>query len=272
MGIMVDDGSLPSVPDNAKEIYNALSRALGDLNPTQEERDAIATYVGREIPPLLDTRVTAYLVLGSYRNSFHQRLRAVQHELGNRRTDTRAIVLGDTAEMPIDERAFPAFDVKFHLLAATADLITMVMEKESGGEGPELGRIADEPYLQYSHVLPRDFVGFTTDNIDSLAEARKAATEIWFNDHESAEEKTGAIDRLIDQCEFVTNPGEIYDFLDRRDREDSEPPAYSWVHLSAFRKFERVDRCHPWMTEEELRAQAQALPGPDQPDWPSRTA
>lgn len=267
---MSEDVSLPSVPNNATGVYEALDRALGDVELTEEERDAVGSYVAREVPALLDTRVTGYLILGSYRDGFHQRLRAVQHEIGNRRTDASAVVLGDTAELSVDETDLPAFTIKFNLLASAADLIAMVMEKESGGEGPELGRIVDGPYFEYSHVLPRDYVGFNTEEIHSLDEAKRAALEIWFNDHMDETEKVENIDRLCENCGYVNKPDAVWDFVEEREEGPGDPATYSWVHLSDFRKFERVDRCHPWTSEAQLRHQATSLPGPGQAGWPAR--
>ena len=272
---MVDNGPLPGVPENATEIYTALRRALGDIEITQEEREAIGTYVGREIPSLLDTCITSYLILGSYRDQYHQRLRIVAHEIGTRRTDTRAVVLGDTVELDVDESALPAFPVKFNLLATAADMVVMVMEKESGGEGVELGRIADGPYFLCSHILPRDYANFTSDSIESLDDAKKAALEIWFNDNLTESEKENTIERLADRTPTSASELDGYngvlellkDFLEEREEGDQQPATYSWVHLSDFRKFERAERCYPWMSEDSLREQVNTIPGPDTPDW-----
>lgn len=259
---------LPSVPDNAAEVYAGLQRALGDIELREEEREAISTYIGREIPALLDTRVTSYLVLGSYRDSKHKRLRFVSHELSNRRTDTRGIVLGDTAEMDVDERDLPAFGIKFNLLASAADMITMVMEKESGGEGVELGRIVDGPYFKKSHVLPRDYANFVSDEITTMQDAKKAALEIHFNEKLDDDERKQAIERLAAK---VPEDGDVEthlrQFLEEREQAAQPPATYSWVHLSDFRKFERACRCYPWTSEAELREQTQTLPGPEEIDW-----
>lgn len=272
---MENNAPLPGVPENATEVYTALKRALGDIELSQEEREAVGTFVGREIPILLDTRVTSYLVLGSYRDQYHQRLRMVGHELGARRTDTSAVVLGDTAELDVDERKLPAFPVKFNLLATAADMVIMVMEKESGGEGVELGRIADGPYFNCSHVLPRDYANFTSDAIESLEDTKKAALEIWFNDTLTTSEKENAIEGLAEQTptsakeliEYDNVLKYLEDFLTEREDKDQQPATYSWVHLSDFRKFERAGRCYSWMTDESLREQANEIPGPDTPDW-----
>lgn len=267
---MSDDTSLPGVPDNADQIYSGLRRAIGDLDLTQSERDAIGSYVGQEVNILLDTSVTSYLVLGSYRDQCHKRLRAVAHELNNRRTDTRAVVLGDTVELDVSERELPAFSVKFNLLATAADYVVMVMEKESGGEGVELGRIADMPYFVSSHVLPRDYANFVSDAITSLADAKKSALELWFNHNLTDTEKSDAIAELAAKVPMdttdVTSETDIEtiikDFVTERAADDEPPAAYSWVHLSDFRKFERAGRCYPWQTEDMLRQQAHELPGP----------
>lgn len=272
---MSGDGPLPGVPEDATEVYAGLSRALGDIELTQEERDAIGSYVGRELPMLLDSRVTSYLVLGSYRDHYHERLRIVSHELGTRRTDTRAVVLGDTAELAVDERSLPAFPVKFNLLASAADKIVMIMEKESGGEGVELGRLADGPYFKTTYVMPRDYANFTSNAIESLTDAEHTALEIAFNDHLSPTERDDAIERLASQvplssCQYQSAE-EVLNAIEAVVAErtaDEEPPAtYSWVHLSDFRKFERMGRCYPWLDEDSLRDQVNAIPGPETPGW-----
>jgi len=195
---MGDSGTLPGVPEEASEIYTALQRAMGGIELTQEERDAIATYACREAPTLLDTRASTYLILGSYRGELYERVQAVEHELGTRRTDTRAVVLGDTADLKVSEKALPGFTVKFNILATCADRIVMVMEKESGGEGVELGRIVDAPYFTNSHVMPRDYANFVSDSVESLPDAKKAAIEIWFNENFSGKESEDRIKRYAE--------------------------------------------------------------------------
>jgi hypothetical protein len=59
----------------------------------------------------------------------------------------------------------------------------------------------------------------------------------------------------------------LREFLEEREEADQPPATYSWVHLSDFRKFERAGKCYPWMSEDDLREQAQALPGPETVDW-----
>lgn len=271
---MDDDTPLPSVPENSDEIYAAFRRAVGDMELSQSERDAIGTYVNREVGILFDSGITSYLVLGSYRDQAHKRLRFVAHELNNRRTDTRAVVLGDTAELNVSERVLPAFSIKFNLLATAVDHIVMVMEKESGGEGVELGRIADMPYFEYSHVLPKDYANFVSNEITSLDDAKQSALEVWFNENLSDTEKSDGIANLAEKVPTdeldVSSASEIESLLTEfvTDRAaGSEPPAtYSWVHLSDFRKFERVGRCYPWKTEKALRSRANEIPGPSMVD------
>ncbi|GGK83976.1 hypothetical protein [Haloarcula sebkhae] len=273
---MVDSGSLPGVPEEASEIYTALTRALGDIELSQEEREAIATYVRREAPTLLDTRSSTYLILGSYRGERYNRVQAVEHELGTRRTDTKVVVLGDTADLEIDERELPGFSVKFNILASCVDWIVMVMEKESGGESVELGRIVDGPYFSDSHVMPRDYANFVSESVESMTDAKKAAIEVWFNEHLSDSESENSIRRFAEH--IADNPSldfndsdkiteRLIEFAEQREKEKEEPSTYSWVHLSDFRKFERVGRCYPWMDEDSLREQANNIPGPGTVDW-----
>lgn len=271
---MDDDTPLPSVPESANAIYAAVRRAVGDMELSQSERDAISSYINREVGALQESGTTSYLVLGSYRDQAHKRLRFVAHELNIRRTDTRAVVLGDTAELSVSERDVPAFSIKFNLLATAVDHIVMIMEKESGGEGVELGRIADMPYMKRSHVLPRDYANFVSDEITSLDEAKKAALEIWFNDDLTDADKSDGIANLagkvpIDELD-TSSTAEIesflIDFVTERAVDEEPPATYSWVHLSDFRKFERVGRCYPWETKERLREQVHNIPGPSTVD------
>ncbi|QIO25595.1 hypothetical protein [Haloarcula sp. JP-L23] len=268
--------TLPGVPEDASEIYTAVQRALADIELSQEEREAIATYARREAPALLDTRASTYLILGSYRGELYERVQAVEHELGTRRTDTRAVVLGDTADLEFDEKELPGFPVKFNILATCVDWIVMVMEKESGGESVELGRVADAPYFKSTHIMPRDYANFVSDSIESISDAKKAAIEVWFNDNLTESESEGSIRRYAER--IVENPeldfddaekiaDQLIEFAQQRKEEGEEPATYSWVHLSDFRKFERAGRCYPWMDEDSLREQADNIPGPGTVDW-----
>lgn len=274
------DSSLPSVPENSSEIYSAMNRALSGINLTQNEREAISTYIGREVKVMLNTAVTSYLVLGSYREDYHERLRIVEHELTNRRTDTSAVVLGDTAELGVSERDLPTFSIKFNLLATASDYIVMVIEKEDGGEGVELGRIAEPPYFQDSHVLPRDYANFVSDSISSLEDGKKAALEVWFNNKLSLEEKINEISGIasevpknsIEESNKDEIEGMLKDYVEERETDDNPPATYSWVHLSDFRKFERVGRCYPWNTKSTLRSKTQKVPGPATSDISSNSA
>jgi hypothetical protein len=177
--------------------------------------------------------------------------------------------------MEIDENRLPAFPVKFNVLATASDNIVMIMEKESGGEGVELGRIADGPYFSDSHILPRDYANFVSEEITSLTDAKQTALEIWFNQEFSESEKEEAIERLANETPIASDELDQYDsvfdvlieFVTTREEANEGPATYSWVHLSDFRKFERAGRCYPWTTEESLREQVQAIPGPEAVTW-----
>jgi hypothetical protein len=159
----------------------------------------------------------------------------------------------------------------FSLLATYSDYIVGILEKESGGEVPELGEIADPPYFDKSYVFPRDYAWVTDENLDSKRHVIQAALESAFADDLSEDEIQSKVGSLVDRAQdsgLDIDEQEVWGVIDDRAGEDEKPETYNWVHLNKYCKFELHDRCFPWATEDELRALVDELPSPTpRPEW-----
>jgi len=257
----------PSPPPEAAEIMAVVHEAVGGLELDPGEKREIWRFTRRELPYLRSQR-TSYFILGSYRDPYIRRLRAIQNELA-KQLGAYPFILGDLLELPTDR--LNTFDIMFSLLATYSDYIVGVFEKDSGGEATELGEIDDPPYFDKSYVFPRDYTWMTDANFESTRHVIQAALEIAFTDDLSKDETHSKIESLVDRARDsgidITTDG-VWDVIDNRVEDGEEPATYSWVHLNKFRKFELHDRCFPWMTEPELRTAAAELPSPTpRPDW-----
>lgn len=254
-----------SPPNDAARLKQALDRALQEPLSAADRKQAI-DFIRTELPAFEVSGRTTYLVLGSYREGFEQNLRLVQSEL-NKRTDTFAAVVGDLRDPDFENRS--AFAIKLHLTATYADWVVGVYEKESGGESPELG-VVYSLYFKKTHVLPRDYAWMTGDNVSSPDEVRRAALQIFFSDNLDDEEKASELEglyRVVKEDDIAITREEIEETIHQREQAGDTPVSYSWVHVSFFRDFERTGRCHPWFTDQELREQANTVPGPRPPRW-----
>ncbi len=254
-----------SVPDISSEVYAAVDQVLKEhppLNPSQW--DNIAEYVNDEYDPLKRPDALGYLILGSYRRGYRERLRAAQHEIQKSRTSTYPVVLGDTPEIDLlpDDLSF---FLRFHLLATGADEIIGVYEKDSGGESPELGKVT-ATYFDIVRVLPRGYTGLTSDALNTPMAIKEAATEIYQAEELTDAQKRKELHGLLEtarQGGIDITEDEIVEHLKERDADSS---GYSWVHLCEFRRLERVGRCHTWQLNRELRDIARSLPSQHPPD------
>jgi hypothetical protein len=257
---------MPSTPpDDAARLKQALDKALHEPLSAADRKQAI-DFIRTELPAFEVSGRTTYLVLGSYRDEFEQNLRLVQSEL-NKRTDTFAAVVGDLRDPDFEGRS--AFAIKLHLTATYADWVVGVYEKESGGESPELGVIYSL-YFKKTHVLPRDYVWMTDDNVGNPDEVRRAALQIFFSDDLDDEEKASELEglyRLVKEDDIAITREDIEGTIRKREQTGDIPASYSWVHISFFRDFERTEQCHPWFTGQELRDQSNTVPGPRPPRW-----
>ena len=257
---------MPSTPPHdAARLKQALDKALREPLSAANRKQAI-DFIRTELPAFEVSGRTTYLVLGSYRDEFEQNLRLVQSEL-NKRTDTFAAVVGDLRNPDFEDRS--AFAIKLHLTATYADWVVGVYEKESGGESPELGVIYSL-YFKKTHVLPRDYAWMTDDNVGSPEGIRRAALQIFFSDDLTDEEKASELEglyRVVKEDDIAITREKIEETIREREQSGDIPASYSWVHVSFFRDFERTDRCHPWFTGQELRGQANTVPGPRPPRW-----
>lgn len=262
--------SNPTPPPNSTEIMSVVHDAVGGLELEPAEKREIWRFAQRELPYLWSQR-TSYFVLGSYRDPYIRRLRAVQNEL-TKQLGAYPFIMGDLLELPADR--LNAFDVMFALLATYSDYIVGVFEKESGGEAPELGEIDDTPFFKKSYVYPRDYTWFTDSNLDSEHHVVQAAIEIAFTEDLTREEKEAKISSLADRAQehgIEVSDQDLWDVVDERKAENGEKATYSWVHINKFRKFELHDRCFPWTTVQELRTTVSELPPPTpRPVWESQ--
>lgn len=260
----------PSPPPDAADIMAIVHEAVGGLELEPAEKREIWRFAQRELPYLRSQR-TSYFILGSYRDPYIRRLRAVQNEL-TKQLGAYPFILGDLPELPADR--LNAFDIMFAVLATYSDYIVGVFEKESGGEAPELGEIDDPPYFEKSHVFPRDYTWVADTNLESEYHVIQAAIEIAFTDDLTEDEKRKEIVSLVDRAQnnqIDITEQDVWDAIDDRETEGNEPATYSWVHRNKFRKFELHDRCFPWTTEQELRAAVAELPSPTpRPAWEGR--
>lgn len=254
----------PSVPPNAGRIMTAVQRALRGLDVGSTEAVRILSWANREMPAIYDRDQTAYLVLGSYRDPYLRRVRAVSDRL-NRRYATYAFLIGDLTD--IDIPRLPEFRVKFHITATLSDYVAAVFEQDAGGEVNELGKLSETEYFEKAYAFPRAYHWEAevnlTDERDVLAAAAqiKAATDI------DEETKDAELEALVDRADHACIDITADALSNERIEQDIEVPSYSWVHLNDFRLFELHERCYPWTTEEELLDATDELPGSPRPGW-----
>jgi len=257
----------PSPPPDAADIMTVVHEAVGGLELEPAEKREIWRFTQRELPYLWSQR-TSYFILGSYRDPYLRRLRAVQNELA-KQLGAYPFIMGDLLELPTDR--LNTFDIMFSLLATYSDYIVGVFEKESGGEAPELGEIDDPPYFDKSYVFPRDYAWVTDENLESEQHVMQAALELALTDDVSEEEAHSKIESLVERAHDTgidVTVDDVWDVIDDRVAGENALATYSWVHLNKFRKFELHDRCVPWTTEEELRTAVDELPSPTpRPEW-----
>ncbi len=273
-----------------RNVYAALSRALRGVSVPVEDYTKIRTWVNDELPQLHSPGVTSYVVFGSYRGRYHKSLRLAQYEL-SKPVSVTALVLGDTPELGLtisgsggetgeeeeeeaeDETDPLAFLVKFHLLTEFADRNVGIYEKESGGEAVELGLLAREPCFGQTTLLPRDYYGMGTDDteIERRSDVFAVARHVAFADDLDEDAKKTELRGLLRTARedgIDVTEHELTEFLDTELAErDPDNPAYSWVHLAVFRRFEATGRCHTWHTERDLRDAVAQIRAESAPQW-----
>lgn len=254
----------PSVPPESGAIMAAVRRALRgvDVGPTEAMR--ILSWAREELPAVYERDQTTYLVLGSYRDPYVRRVRAVGDRL-NRRYGTYAFLIGDLAD--VDVPRLPEFRVKFHLTATLADYVAAVLEQDAGGEVNELGKLSETAYFEKAHVLPRGYRWETGANIADRRDVFAAAAQIAAAEDVDDETRDAELAALVDRARDAGLDLAVEDLAAWLDEHDPAVPAYSWVHLNDFRLFELQGRCHPWTTEADLLVRTDELPGPPRPEW-----
>jgi hypothetical protein len=261
-------------PDHHRRVHAALNRALDGITFPTEDYSILRTWVNEQLPQLQAAGYTSYMIFGSYRGAYHQSLRIAQYELAKPAT-AAAIVLGDTPELGLtlaDGRTDPLeFTLKFHLLTEFADQNVGIYEKESGGEAVELGLLNQEPCFSKTIVLPRDYHGIAMAPIESESDVKEVARHIAFADDLDEETKKAELRGLLQTARdrgVEMTEHELTEFLDAElTNRCLDDPAYSWVHLAMFRRFEDANRCQTWHTEDDLRDVVGDLRTEDAPQW-----
>lgn len=246
-------------PPNAAEIKETVDESLHGIELEPEEAADILGFANRELPNL-HTPDTSYFLLGSYRDPFIRRVRAVQNEL-NKRVGTYPFLLGDLPDLEVDR--LPTFRIQFHLLAAHADYVVAVFEQDAGGEITELGKISSTPYFEKSYVLPRDYTWMTDCQLETVGDVMAAASTINCNDELDSDQTEAELESLVATARgngVGVTYEEVLDRIQDCDTDRDIGVSYSWVHVNEFRLFELHGRCYPWTIEEELRSAANRLP------------
>ncbi|RBI58941.1 hypothetical protein DMJ13_24315 [halophilic archaeon] len=255
----------PRVPRNTHALYHAVDRIFEGMEAPRGDYHEVVRYMNEELPRF-EQADTSYLVLGSYRNEYGRRLRTFANWL-NMPTNAESLVLGDTLDL--DTAVVPEFDIKINLLGEAADYIAGVYEKEDGGESPELGFVR-ALFATKTSVFPRDYVGLTRESLSTREDVVRAALAVYYSDADEDDRKEELLSlvRVAQEEGIDVSERELTDAIAQRRRDVDEPPAeYSWVHLSFFRRFEAMGRCHPWTTMAELRDRTDEMPGPERPRW-----
>lgn len=254
----------PSVPSNAGAIMAAMQQALRGLDIGSTEATRILSWANSETPAIYSRDQTAYLVLGSYRDPYLRRVRAVSDRL-NRRYGTYAFLIGDLAD--IDVPRLPEFRVKFHITAALSDYVAAVFEQDAGGEVNELGKLAETEYFEKAYALPRAYYWETKEKLTDERDVLAAAAQIDAATGVDEETRATELEALVDRAERAGIDITVDALLTELKDQEIAAPSYSWVHLNDFRLFELHGRCYPWTTEDELLEATDKLPGLPRPGW-----
>jgi len=259
--------SAPSVPPNSGKIMKAVQQALRGLDVGSTEAVQILSWANSETPAIYDRDQTAYLVLGSYRDPYLRRVRAVSDRL-NRRYGTYAFLIGDLSD--IDLPRLPEFRVKFHITATLCDYVAAVFEQDAGGEINELGKLGETEYFEKAYAFPRAYQWETEDHLTDERDVIAAAAQISAATGIDDETKTAELEALVERADDAGIDISVDAMRTTLEEHDIEVPSYSWVHLNDFRLFELHGRCYPWTTVEELLGATDDLPGSPRPGWEQR--
>lgn len=259
--------STPSVPPNSTKIMEAVQDALHGLDVRSTEAIRILSWVNSETPAIYDRDQTAYLVLGSYRDPYIRRVRAVGDRL-NRRYGTYAFLIGDLTD--IDLPRLPEFRLKFHITATLSDYVVAVFEQDAGGEINELGKLGETEYFEKAYAFPRAYQWETDTHLSDERDVIAAAAQIMAATDADDQTKIAELDSLVERADQAGIDTSVEAVTTELERHDIEVPSYSWVHLNDFRLFELHGRCYPWTTKEELLDATDDLPGSPRPEWEQR--
>ncbi|MFC4990206.1 hypothetical protein [Saliphagus infecundisoli] len=242
----------------------AVQNALHGLDVQSIEAIRILSWANSETPALYDRDQTAYLVLGSYRDPYIRRVRAVGDRL-NRRYGTYAFLIGDLTD--IDLPRLPEFRVKFHITATLSDYVVAVFEQDAGGEINELGKLGETEYFEKAYAFPRAYHWETDAHLSDERDVIAAGAQLMAATDGDHQTKIAELNSLVERADQAGIDTTVEAVTTELERHDIEVPSYSWVHLNDFRLFELHGRCYPWTTEEELFEATDDLPGSPRPEW-----
>ncbi|QLH84923.1 hypothetical protein HZS54_06365 [Halosimplex pelagicum] len=242
----------------------AVQQALRGLDVGSTEAVRILSWANSETPAIYDRDQTAYLVLGSYRDPYLRRVRAVSDRL-NRRYGTYAFLIGDLSD--IDLPRLPEFRVKFHITATLSDYVAAVFEQDAGGEINELGKLGETEYFEKAYALPRAYQWETEDHLSDERDVLAAGAQLMAATDIDDESKAAELEVLVDRANQTGIDISVDEVTTTLEEDAFEVPSYSWVHLNDFRLFELHGRCYPWTTEDELLEATDDLPGSPRPEW-----
>lgn len=254
----------PSVPPNAGKIMAAVQRALRGLDVGATDATRILSWANSETPAIYDRDQTAYLVLGSYRDPYLRRVRAVSDRL-NRRYGTYAFLIGDLTDIDIPH--LPEFRVKFHITATLSDYVAAVFEQDAGGEVNELGKLGETEYFEKAYAFPRGYYWEMEENLTEERDVLAAGAQIMAATDIDEGTKAAELEALVDRAEHAGIDVTVDDVTGKLEEQQIDVPSYSWVHVNDFRLFELHGRCYPWTTVDELLDATDELPGSPRPGW-----
>ena len=256
--------SAPSVPPNSGKVMKAVQQALRGLDVGSREAVQILSWAHSETPAIYDRNQTAYLVLGSYRDPYLRRVRAVSDRL-NRRYGTYAFLIGDLSD--IDLPRLPEFRVKFHITATLCDYVAAVFEQDAGGEINELGKLGEAEHFEKAYAFPRAYHWELAENLTEERDVLAAGAQIMAATDIDEETKAAELKALVDRAEHAGIDITVDDVTSKLEEQQIDVPSYSWVHVNDFRLFELHGRCYPWTTVDELLGATDELPGSPRPGW-----
>lgn len=261
---------MSETPANADETLEFLLESVfDDIELTPQEASRLRTYLSERHEHLHGPHCAVF-VLGSYRPPYKWRLEIAADEL-NSRHDTYAYLLAPQRDPDVNESEllperetdeFPELKAKYYVHAVYADYIAMVFEHSEGGALVEVGRNTVQPLRDRTHVFPRKWNAPAPDSVSNVTDVRRLAIHAVYDSQNRAELRErleSAVERASSEAGLSI---EVADLLQEVEQEfgDGEFPRYSGDQRDEFLHYERLDRCFPWITQDDLRERVGEIP------------